>query len=562
MSCTSVAFLLSLLSYSPEPPTRVQNQMNLTQCQEGVASVFGFDLKDSSGPARCTGRAVDPESEMGIAHRSLPCGTRVYVVNPRTGRRAYAKVIDRGPYGAAASLRDGATWYVKRRADSGPPPRVCSTLESRGEPCEPLPWRGVADLTPAVARTLRHNGLEPVVVVPLNSQSENLATKDPVIKPFDPVSTTDTAVISTPTGKNGQKDRSEPSTAHVGASEDLGSSGARSAGFALFNMCPPGTQVGPYRVEGLIGSGSMGTVLRATDLCLDRVVALKMVLAADAVHARGLLHGDLKPANVLLGPDGAVKVTDFGLAHLAGTPTITGGNNVACTPAYAAPEVFLNASAKLTPATEVYSIATMAFELLCSELPFTGPLRDLIQHKSSENPPDLLRFNPDLPVSIASAIVAGLARDPRDRPPTVSSFIRLLDTACKVVKRCRPRSFVLVDDDPDMLELLEAVVRHCYPKALLRVFTDSEFARAFLQDGQTDLPLTDLHMPHIGGVALAAEASERGTPTVLITAHSDIGEWPGAIQSGVRYLIPKPATPASIRRVIEIMTSLVPSSPH
>lgn len=83
----------------------------------------------------------------GIAHRTLKCGTRVLVVNPRTGDYSVTRVIDHGPYGAVHEGR----WLVKKKRR------------------DPGRWRGCADLTRPVALELGHNGFEPVIVVPLGT---------------------------------------------------------------------------------------------------------------------------------------------------------------------------------------------------------------------------------------------------------------------------------------------------------------------------------------------------------------------------------------------------------
>lgn len=105
------------------------------------ASTFGApNDRQSGGDARCVHRPVR-SSDVGVAHRTLPCGSRLFVMNPRTRKLIYAIVIDRGPYGA--TLPNG-TWTLKRyRRDPGK-------------------YRGCIDLTPGAARALGHNGFEPV----------------------------------------------------------------------------------------------------------------------------------------------------------------------------------------------------------------------------------------------------------------------------------------------------------------------------------------------------------------------------------------------------------------
>ena len=109
-----------------------------------LAGNFGYDGdQHAGGDAVCIGRPVG--NEVGIAHRDLPCGTRVVLVNPRNMRSVVARVVDHGPYGA----RLGRRWVVKR-------------YES-----DPGSWRGCLDLTPMAARRIDHNGMEDVLYLPV-----------------------------------------------------------------------------------------------------------------------------------------------------------------------------------------------------------------------------------------------------------------------------------------------------------------------------------------------------------------------------------------------------------
>jgi hypothetical protein len=106
------------------------------------ASIFGDeDDEMKGGEAVCLHRDLRPD-DIGIAHRDLPCGTRVRLRNPRTGREVVAKVVDHGPYGAKVGKR----WVIKRKAS------------------DPGIWRGCVDLTSRAARMIGHNGFEPVIL--------------------------------------------------------------------------------------------------------------------------------------------------------------------------------------------------------------------------------------------------------------------------------------------------------------------------------------------------------------------------------------------------------------
>ena len=164
--------------------------------------------------------------------------------------------------------------------------------------------------------------------------------------------------------------------------------------------------------------------------------ACAVVLAACAglhyAHQRGVLHRDVKPENMMFSRDGALKVTDFGIAKVVGgTQTMaTRTGSVLGTPAYLAPE---QAESKpLTPATDVYATGTVLFELLSGELPFAdtdNALAALYQRVHTE--PRSLRDTPaDVPGGLISVTEKAIARDPSRRYRDADEFGRDLAEAC------------------------------------------------------------------------------------------------------------------------------------
>ena len=117
------------------------------QAEVGKATVFARKVQDGGGKSKCLGRRVLP-TDRGIAHRTLPCGTRVRVTNLRTKLSTVAVVIDRGPYGACLDLG----WH------RGP----CSEWAIKRHRSDPGSWRGLADLTPPVAAELNHKSFDAV----------------------------------------------------------------------------------------------------------------------------------------------------------------------------------------------------------------------------------------------------------------------------------------------------------------------------------------------------------------------------------------------------------------
>jgi eukaryotic-like serine/threonine-protein kinase len=151
-------------------------------------------------------------------------------------------------------------------------------------------------------------------------------------------------------------------------------------------------------------------------------LALAMADALAFAHEHGLVHRDVKPQNVLLNADGEAKVTDFGIARsldveqgVTQTGTVLGTSN------YLSPE---QASGKpVTPATDVYSLGVVLFELLTAEVPFPGENFVAVAMKHiNEPPPDLTERRPDVPLRLVAAVEKALEKDPARRFRSMDAF--------------------------------------------------------------------------------------------------------------------------------------------
>ena len=143
--------------------------------------------------------------------------------------------------------------------------------------------------------------------------------------------------------------------------------------------------------------------------------------ALDAAHSEGIVHRDVKPANLLLDARGRLAVADFGIARLAADSAMTQTGMVMGTAAYLSPEQAEGAPA--TEASDRYALAVVAYELLTGERPFRAEhaAAQARQHVKAERP-RASRAAPQLPGGLDDVLIDGLAVDPHRRPPTAGAL--------------------------------------------------------------------------------------------------------------------------------------------
>jgi serine/threonine-protein kinase len=133
-----------------------------------------------------------------------------------------------------------------------------------------------------------------------------------------------------------------------------------------------GPAVPPYLVMEYVDGPSLADMLAVDPVhpivALD--VAAQAAAGLDAAHRIGLVHRDIKPGNILVGADGLVKITDFGIAHAAGSAPITGPGLVMGTTQYMAPERI--AGGQATPASDLYALGILIYECLTGLPPYDG----------------------------------------------------------------------------------------------------------------------------------------------------------------------------------------------
>lgn len=327
----------------------------------------------------------------------------------------------------------------------------------------------------------------------------------------------------------------------------------------------------------------------------------------DYAHARGVIHRDVKPPNILLNDDGHIKITDFGIARID-TSTLTQVGEVMGSPGYMSPEQF--AGTEIDARSDIYSAGVIAYELLTGRKPFTGSNVEIMHKVVNARPANPSEHNPALSTKTDLVVQKALAKKREDRFQNArefaANFVRSLaqsdhgngaqpvvDTvnvetghiapnlvnAARMISGLRdteaasvtkdsnsppsaaPSSIVVgsfdgkarilfVDDEERILTALRSVFRAKY-----HVFTATnglealEFARKF----KLHVVVSDQRMPNMPGVELLRlikEASPR-TVRILLTGYSDLAAIVGSINEGEVYrFIAKPWDTRELQKTI------------
>jgi len=192
-----------------------------------------------------------------------------------------------------------------------------------------------------------------------------------------------------------------------------------------------GTPPAAFIVMELLTGGTVADRLRAREP-IPHALALRWLeqagSALDAAHATGMVHRDVKPANLLLDEAGALKVGDFGIATLTSEAPLTMTGQVVGTAAYFSPEQALGKPA--TAASDRYALAVVAFELLTGHRPFTqsAPAAQALAHVEAA-PPAATALAPGLPPAVDDVLARGLAKEPSARPATAAALVADLQGA-------------------------------------------------------------------------------------------------------------------------------------
>jgi serine/threonine-protein kinase len=151
-------------------------------------------------------------------------------------------------------------------------------------------------------------------------------------------------------------------------------------------------------------------------------ITRQLLSGLDAAHAMGVLHGDLKPENLLLEPSGNVKLTDFGIARplLRGLPPAEDAAFTG-TPHYMAPEQLHGG--ETDKRSDLYACGVVMFEMLTGRRPFVAAnATELFYLQMNQDPPSPRSLRPEIPEPLGAVVLECLAREPAQRPASAAEL--------------------------------------------------------------------------------------------------------------------------------------------
>jgi len=179
-------------------------------------------------------------------------------------------------------------------------------------------------------------------------------------------------------------------------------------------------------------------------------IAAQVCSVLQVAHARGFIHRDIKPQNIMLtwsgGSSGGgnlgdagvwVKLTDFGIVRVAEEAGLTNSGIVLGTADYLSPEQARGET--LTASSDLYSLGVVMFEMLTGRPPFVGPTAvSIAMQHASTNPPSLRQFNPAIPPALEQLVLRTLQKEPEDRFSSAAEMQQALRHCAKEIMRGKP----------------------------------------------------------------------------------------------------------------------------
>lgn len=189
-------------------------------------------------------------------------------------------------------------------------------------------------------------------------------------------------------------------------------------------------------VEGV----PLDKMMEAGRIPIDRAVdyIAQVLSALSYAHARGVVHRDLKPGNMMILPNGAVKLMDFGIARMTADRKLTQTGNTIGSLYYMSPEQ-IKGAADPDPRSDLYSLGVSLFEVITGARPFQGDSEySIMAAHLKKNPPAPIDFSPNLPAGLNEIILQSLEKEPAKRFQTADAFRNALLYVCKQPQAASP----------------------------------------------------------------------------------------------------------------------------
>jgi putative two-component system response regulator len=313
-----------------------------------------------------------------------------------------------------------------------------------------------------------------------------------------------------------------------------------------------------FLVMELVEGGTLGDRVGKPLELREVIHTLEPIASAlDYAHSQGILHRDIKPTNILMHKDGTPVLADFGLAKMAGAMRrLTGSGTVMGTPEYMSPEQA--ADDPIGPASDLYSFAVVAYEMLTGRVPFEAdtPAAVLLSHVTKPMPATR-ELRGELSAHLEGVLGRGLAKIPGQRFASAADFVAALKPAAwpsrhvdeagilptrRIVRHDRTPIVLVVDDGAANRELIEACLAGV--ECEVRTAEDGYSALRAIQSSLPDLVLLDVQMPGIDGYEVCSRIkstpASRLVPVVMITSLDHTSDRVRALDAGADDYMTKP----------------------
>jgi len=186
----------------------------------------------------------------------------------------------------------------------------------------------------------------------------------------------------------------------------------------------------PYVVMAFVDGQSLEQRLAQSERLDVRQAVELMAQVADAleaIHQHGIIHRDLKPGNILIDRSGNALLTDFGLAVSAvNSERLTSDGQLVGTPVYMSPEQAAGENSTLTPASDIYSLGAVLYEVFTGEVPFRASLLELLWQIKNETPPSPSELRPELDPTLSAIALKAMSKSPKDRYASAGEMAKAL----------------------------------------------------------------------------------------------------------------------------------------